>query len=280
MPSSWPVGRQRHRRAASPTTPCHRPARAGRAGRGGRSRGRRRRAPGWARRRGSGHGHGSPVALSNCPGGRPYWARAVSSRGPAADIRRGRSSRTDEPRSPRLADAIHGRGRDAGLASRSTPLPGGRPWDSRSTAVQALRRRRRAGPRDVHGSPGGVFGFLGPNGAGKTTRCASSWGHDPRTRARCAGLGGAAGPRRPRGTFGYLPEERGLYPRMGVLDQLVFVASLHGVPRGEGARRARPWLARFRIADVWRIGAPRPSRRATSRRCSSSARSSTSPRCC
>ena len=61
--------------------------------------------------------------------------------------------------------------------------------------------------------------------------------------------GGEPAARVPRRTWGYLPEERGLYPRMKVLDQLVFVASLYGVPRAEAARRARHWLTRFRIGD-------------------------------
>jgi len=96
--------------------------------------------------------------------------------------------------------------------------------------------------------PGQVFGFLGPNGAGKTTTMrivldiihadagSVTWRGEPTARV-------------PRTTWGYLPEERGLYPRMTVLDQLVFMGSLHGIPRGEAARRARHWLTRFRIPD-------------------------------
>ena len=96
--------------------------------------------------------------------------------------------------------------------------------------------------------PGQVFGFLGPNGAGKTTTMRIILGiiHADEGSATWAGGPTADAPKR---TWGYLPEERGLYPRMKVLDQLVFVAALHGVPRREAARRARAWLARFRIAD-------------------------------
>jgi ABC-2 type transport system ATP-binding protein len=54
----------------------------------------------------------------------------------------------------------------------------------------------------------------------------------------------------PRSTWGYLPEERGLYPRMTVLDQLVFYAGLQGVARDVSRRRALDWLGRFRIADA------------------------------
>jgi ABC-2 type transport system ATP-binding protein len=96
--------------------------------------------------------------------------------------------------------------------------------------------------------PGEVFGFLGPNGAGKTTtmRIVLDIIHADEGSVT---WGGQAAARVPRRTWGYLPEERGLYPRMKVLDQLVFVASLHGLSRPEAARRARQWLTRFRIGD-------------------------------
>ena len=96
--------------------------------------------------------------------------------------------------------------------------------------------------------PGQVLGFLGPNGAGKTTTMRIVLGiiHADEGSVTWAGRPAAFAPRR---TWGYLPEERGLYPRMKVLDQLVYVAALHGVPRGEAARQARTWLSRFRIAD-------------------------------
>jgi len=95
---------------------------------------------------------------------------------------------------------------------------------------------------------GEVFGFLGANGAGKTTTMrivldilrpdagTATWAGTPTTEV-------------PRETWGYLPEERGLYPRLEVLDQLVFFASLYGIPRDVAAARGREWLARFRIPD-------------------------------
>jgi ABC-2 type transport system ATP-binding protein len=96
--------------------------------------------------------------------------------------------------------------------------------------------------------PGQVFGFLGPNGAGKTTtmRIVLDIVHADRGSVSWAGQPAATLPRR---IWGYLPEERGLYPRMKVLDQLVFVASLRGLSRREAARRAMQWLGRFRIVD-------------------------------
>jgi len=95
---------------------------------------------------------------------------------------------------------------------------------------------------------GQVFGFLGANGAGKTTTMrivldilrpdsgTATWDGTPTTDV-------------PRRTWGYLPEERGLYPRLEVLEQLVFFASLYAIPRRVAAARARDWLARFRIPE-------------------------------
>jgi ABC-2 type transport system ATP-binding protein len=95
---------------------------------------------------------------------------------------------------------------------------------------------------------GSVFGFLGANGAGKTTTMriildilrpdagTATWDGTPVTHV-------------PRDTWGYLPEERGLYPRMEVLEQLVYFASLYGVPRDVAAARGRDWLERLRIPD-------------------------------
>ena len=53
----------------------------------------------------------------------------------------------------------------------------------------------------------------------------------------------------PRRTWGYLPEERGLYPRMGVLDQLVYFASLYGEEPAAARRAALAWLERFQIPE-------------------------------
>src|SRR5258707_309831 len=54
---------------------------------------------------------------------------------------------------------------------------------------------------------------------------------------------------RRRRTWRYLREERGLHPRMGVLDQLVYFGSLYGMPPDRARREALGWLTRFRIPD-------------------------------
>src|SRR5919107_847839 len=59
--------------------------------------------------------------------------------------------------------------------------------------------------------------------------------------------GGRSSAELPRSVWGYLPEERGLYPRMTVLQQLVFFGGLYGVPPERAKREVLAWLARFRV---------------------------------
>ena len=80
----------------------------------------------------------------------------------------------------------------------------------------------------------------------------------------------------PRSTWGYLPEERGLYPKMKVGEQLRFFSALYGVPRGRHARRS-PTGSSASASPTTSIARSRSCRRATSRRSSSSPRSSTTP---
>ncbi len=96
--------------------------------------------------------------------------------------------------------------------------------------------------------PGQVFGFLGANGAGKTTAMRIVLDILRADAGTVTWMGRPSG-ELPRRTFGYLPEERGLYPRMKVLDQLVFFAGLYGVPRKAAEAEVRTWLARFRVPE-------------------------------
>jgi ABC-2 type transport system ATP-binding protein len=96
--------------------------------------------------------------------------------------------------------------------------------------------------------PGEIFGFLGSNGAGKTTTMRIILGFLRADEGQVTWRDRPAGDW-PRQTWGYMPEERGLYLRMPVLEQLVFYAALYGMPRGEARDAARTWLARFRIAE-------------------------------
>jgi ABC-2 type transport system ATP-binding protein len=96
--------------------------------------------------------------------------------------------------------------------------------------------------------PGEVFGFLGANGAGKTTAMRLVL-DILRPDSGTITWNGTLNTDLPRETWGYLPEERGLYAKMNVLEQLVFFAKLHGVKGNVAAREAREWLERFRIPE-------------------------------
>ena len=96
---------------------------------------------------------------------------------------------------------------------------------------------------------GQIFGFLGANGAGKTTTMRIALGVLAADRGTITWHGQDTRSL-PRATWGYLPEERGLYPRMVVLDQLVFFASLHGIPHDVARRTALDWLRRLRVPDL------------------------------
>jgi ABC-2 type transport system ATP-binding protein len=98
-------------------------------------------------------------------------------------------------------------------------------------------------------APGQVFGFLGANGSGKTTTMRIVLGVLEPDSGRVTWQG-TESHRLPRSTWGYLPEERGLYPRMRVIDQLIFFAGLHGVPADRARRDADDWLRRFRAEDL------------------------------
>jgi ABC-2 type transport system ATP-binding protein len=97
---------------------------------------------------------------------------------------------------------------------------------------------------------GSVFGLLGPNGAGKTTTLRMVMNVFAPDAGAIRILGEPAASR-VRDRVGYMPEERGLYPRMVVDEQLSFMAEIKGVPRAEAARRIGPWLERLGLAQ-WR----------------------------
>jgi ABC-2 type transport system ATP-binding protein len=91
---------------------------------------------------------------------------------------------------------------------------------------------------------GRMLGFLGPNGAGKTTTMRAVFGlveldgGDVLWDGRPIGL-----PERLR--FGYMPEERGLYPRMRVGEQIEYFGRLHGLPASAARAAAARWLERL-----------------------------------
>jgi ABC-2 type transport system ATP-binding protein len=96
---------------------------------------------------------------------------------------------------------------------------------------------------------GQIFGLLGPNGAGKTSSIRMMMGITIPDSGRIS-LFEKPFERRSLERVGYLPEERGLYKKMKVLDQLVFFGQLHGLPAEEARRRALDWANRMEIADA------------------------------
>ena len=96
--------------------------------------------------------------------------------------------------------------------------------------------------------PGEMFGLLGPNGAGKTSTIRMMIGitmPDSGT----VNLFQEPFRRENLSRVGYLPEERGLYKKMKVLDQLVLLGQLHGLNKGTATSRAKTWSERLQIAD-------------------------------
>jgi ABC-2 type transport system ATP-binding protein len=96
--------------------------------------------------------------------------------------------------------------------------------------------------------PGQMYGFVGANGAGKTTAMRIALG------VLAADGGSVRWQGRPvtfetRRRFGYMPEERGLYPKMRVAEQLVYFAQLHGLGAGAAAAAADRWIARLGLAE-------------------------------
>jgi ABC-2 type transport system ATP-binding protein len=94
---------------------------------------------------------------------------------------------------------------------------------------------------------GQMFGLLGPNGAGKTSSIRMMMGITMPDSGRID-LFGKPFERTSLERVGYLPEERGLYKKMKVLDQLVFFGQLHGLDALEARKRATDWAKRMEIA--------------------------------
>jgi ABC-2 type transport system ATP-binding protein len=128
----------------------------------------------------------------------------------------------------------------------------------------------------AHGS---ICGFVGPNGAGKTTAMRIVLG------VLAADAGEVRWEGRPvdagtRARFGYMPEERGLYPKMRVADQLAYFARLHGVPPAGATAAAGRWLERMGLTtrardrvEALSLGNQRLRWRTTRPRSSSTSRS-------
>ena len=95
--------------------------------------------------------------------------------------------------------------------------------------------------------PGQVFGFLGPNGAGKTTAMRAIFGVVALEAGQVRWRGEPV-TEQARHRFGYMPEERGLYPSMQILEQLEYLGRLHDMTASAARAAARKWIGRLGLA--------------------------------
>ena len=95
-----------------------------------------------------------------------------------------------------------------------------------------------------------IFGLLGPNGAGKTTLIRIINQIINADSGEIIIFGQKLSPNHV-GVIGYLPEERGLYKKMKVGEQLIYFAQLKGLSRSEAIKKIKVWLEKFEIKDWW-----------------------------
>ncbi len=98
---------------------------------------------------------------------------------------------------------------------------------------------------------GRVFGFLGPNGAGKTTTIRMIVGITVPDEGTIE-FDGKRVSYETQARIGYLPEERGLYKKMKIVDQLRYFAALKGVSGAEADKRIDHWLGRMKLSE-WKL---------------------------
>ena len=101
---------------------------------------------------------------------------------------------------------------------------------------------------DLEIPQGSIYGLLGPNGSGKTTTIRMIMGILLPDEGSVELFGGVPDFAR-RSRVGYLPEERGVYEKMKVVDQLVFLGEIRGMERQTVRRRAMEWLERLELSD-------------------------------
>ena len=95
-----------------------------------------------------------------------------------------------------------------------------------------------------------IFGLLGPNGAGKTTFIRIINQIINSDSGEISIFGERLQPKH-IGTIGYLPEERGLYKKLKVGEQLVYLAQLKGLSRKEAMEKSKSWVKKFEVTEWW-----------------------------
>lgn len=98
---------------------------------------------------------------------------------------------------------------------------------------------------------GSVFGLLGPNGAGKTTLIRMITGIFYPDEGQIIFDGKKFDPVNDAGNIGYMPEERGLYKKMKIGEQAMYLAQLKGLSHQEAGRKIRQWFQKFEMDSWW-----------------------------
>ncbi len=98
---------------------------------------------------------------------------------------------------------------------------------------------------------GSIFGLLGPNGAGKTTLLRMITGIFYPDSGQIIFNGKKFDPMLDPQNIGYMPEERGLYKKMKIGEQAVYLAQLKGLKASEATQRAKEWFSKFEMQSWW-----------------------------
>lgn len=104
----------------------------------------------------------------------------------------------------------------------------------------------------------GVFGLLGTNGAGKTTTIRMILGIIKKDKGEITWNGKAVD--RKNVNFGYLPEERGIYPKSKIFDQLLYFAELKGMKVQEASEEIKDWMERLKVDEYQNMTAEKLSK--------------------
>jgi ABC-2 type transport system ATP-binding protein len=99
--------------------------------------------------------------------------------------------------------------------------------------------------------PGSIFGLLGPNGAGKTTLIRMITGIFYPDEGQIIFDGKKFDPVNDIGRIGYMPEERGLYKKMKIGEQTLYLAQLKGLGRSDATKKIKEWFIRFEMESWW-----------------------------
>src|SRR3954468_15908221 len=98
---------------------------------------------------------------------------------------------------------------------------------------------------------GSIFGLLGPNGAGKTTLLRMITGIIYPDQGQIMFDGNRFDATRDIEKIGYMPEERGLYKKMKIGEQAVYLAQLKGLSKSDATVKIKEWFAKFDMESWW-----------------------------